>query len=452
MAEVDTRNRGRATSQRTPAAAETPPANSGRRELAAATLGGIVESFDWTIYAVLAPYFAADMFPGGSALTKILAAYLGFALGFVVRPFGSYIMGRISDRRGRRFGLMLSMGMIAGASFLIALLPTAAVAGLLAPVLLVLLRVVQGLSMGGENPSAAAYVTETAPRRLRFVYSGIQYSGVIIGNILCFGATTVLLAVLGKDGVAHGGWRLGFVAAGLLGLLSLWIRRTADESEEFVRDRADSAALDSGAGRAERRRLYTSSARNMSAVFLMTLGVTVSYYLGTTYLPQYAEHLGLTSGATGTASMILPLVLLIAAMVAAGALADRFGAARIFRWGTALLALCTVPVFTAMAHRTLPVWLATMLQLLCLAPGLALASVHFSTLFPIRVRVVAMGLPFALATGLFGGTFPLLAEALTAAGRIGLVPWCAAGAAAVAFAATFLVREPAEATPVTEPA
>ncbi|MET7905020.1 MFS transporter [Streptomyces sp. NPDC005336] len=425
-----------------PVAPATPAVShrNGRRELLAATVGGVVESFDWTIYAVLAPYFAAQIFPGDDPVAKLLGAYLGFAIGFVVRPFGSYVLGRISDRRGRRFGLMLSMGLIAGASFLLAALPTAASIGVLAPVLLVAIRLVQGLSMGGENPSVAAYVTETAPRRLRFLYSGISYSGVVIGNILCFGVLTVLLAVLGKDGVTDGGWRIGFVIAGLMGLLSLWVRRTADESEEFERNARPVA--DQAVDKAERRALYRAATPNMIAVFLMTLGTTVSYYLGTTYLPQYADNLGVISGALGTASMILPLIGLILAMVCSGLLGDRLGAANTFRAGMALLALCTVPLLEAMASGALPVWLATLLLLLCLAAPLALANVFFARLFPVRIRVVAMGLPFTLAVGIFGGTFPLVAEALASAGKIGLVPWVAAGASAISLAATFLVREP----------
>ncbi|MDI3389327.1 MFS transporter [Streptomyces sp. B-S-A8] len=417
------------------------PVRNGRRELLAGTVGGVVESFDWTIYAVLAPYFAAQMFPGDDPVTKVLGAYLGFAVGFVVRPFGSYVMGRISDSRGRRFGLMLSMVLISGASFLIAALPGAESIGILAPLLLILLRLVQGLSMGGENPSVAAYITETAPKRLRFLYSGISYGGIIFGNILCFGVVTVLLTVLGEEGVADGGWRIGFAVAGLLGLLSLWVRRAADESEEFTRSRQET---DPATDRAERRRLYKGSARNMTAVFLMTLGVTVSYYLGTTYLPQYAENLGLTSGAEGTGAMLVPLLLLIVAMAGSGVIADRTGPLNAFRTGVGMLAVCTVPVFLLMASGALPVWVATLLQFICLAAPLALANVLFARLFPVRIRVVAMGLPFTLGTGLFGGTFPLLAEALTARGLIDLVPWCAVAAAVIAFGATFLVREPAD--------
>ncbi|MGG2461327.1 MFS transporter [Streptomyces sp. RGM 3693] len=409
-------------------------ARKSRRALLAATVGGVVESFDWTVYAVLAPFFAVQVFPGDDPVTQLLGAYLGFAVGFVVRPLGSYLMGRIADARGRRFGLTLSMAVISAASVLIAALPTAATIGAAAPVLLVVLRLVQGLSMGGENPSAAAYVTETAPRALRFLYSAISYSGVIIGNVLSFGVLTLLLTTLGKDGVTGGGWRIGFLMAAVLGLLALWIRRGAQESEEFT---AQAAHRPTGA---ERRALLRTHARHLAAVFLITLGATVGYYFGTTYLPQYAAQLGVASAADSAAAMLPPLLVLIAAMAGVGRLADRLGALRTLRTGLALLAVGTVPLMTALAHRTLPMWLVTVVYLLLIAAPIGLANVLFAQLFPVAVRVVAMGVPFTLATGLFGGTFPLLAQALGKAGQLTLVPWWAAGAAAISFLGTYLVR------------
>ncbi|MFB7632557.1 MFS transporter [Streptomyces sp. NPDC056149] len=415
-------------------------ARQSRRALLAATVGGVVESFDWTVYAVLAPFFAAQVFPGDDPVAQLLGAYLGFAVGFVVRPLGSYLMGRIADARGRRFGLTLSMAVISAASALIAALPTAGTVGAAAPVLLVGLRLVQGLSMGGENPSAAAYVTETAPPALRFLYSALSYSGVVVGNILSFGVLTLLLTILGNDGVTGGGWRIGFLAAAALGLLALWIRRGAQESAEFT---AHAAHRPTGR---ERRTLLRAHARHLLAVFLITLGATVGYYFGTTYLPHYAAQLGVASDTASAAAMLLPLLALIAAMAGVGRLADRFGALPTLRAGLALLALGTVPLMTALAHRALPMWLVTVGYLLLIAAPIGLANVLFARLFPVAVRVVAMGVPFTLATGLFGGTFPLLAQALANTGRLTLVPWWAAGAAALSLLGTYLIRPPTSPT------
>ncbi|WP_263248749.1 MFS transporter [Saccharopolyspora rosea] len=414
---------------------------TGRRELLAGTVGGVVESFDWTIYAVLAPYFASRMFAGHDEVTKVLVAYAGFAISFVVRPVGSYLLGRVADARGRRFALMVSMGTICAGSLVIAALPTAATAGLAAPALLLLVRAVQGVAMGGENPSVAAYVTETAPAGRRFLHSALSYCGVIIGNVLCFAVVGALLLGFGEQGVVDGGWRIGFVVGAVLGLLAFWVRGTAAESGEFRRDAAPRPRL-------------RGQLRNMVAVFLMTTGTTVGYYFGTTYLPEFAEQAGVSHAAANNLGMVPNLVLLMAAMAVAGVLADRFGAVRVFRIGLVLLALVTVPVMTALTAGRLPVWVATALYLvLGVAPTISLANVLFAEVFPVRVRVVAMGVPFTLGVALFGGTFPLVAQGLGAAGLLDAVPWAAAGAAALGLVGTAVLspaRQPVTAVPNDE--
>ncbi|SDW43685.1 MFS transporter, MHS family, alpha-ketoglutarate permease [Saccharopolyspora shandongensis] len=403
----------------------------GRRELLAGTVGGVVESFDWTIYAVLAPYFASQMFAGNNELTKLLAAYAGFAVSFVVRPFGSYLLGRLADARGRRFALMVSMIAICLGSLLIALLPTAASIGVAAPALLVLLRALQGVAMGGEAPSVAAYISETAPSNRKFLFSALSYSGVIIGNVLCFAVVGVLLLVMGKPGVVDGGWRIGFVIAAVFGVLAFWVRSIAAESGEF----------ESGKREVQRPKL-AGHMRNMIAVFLMTTGVTVGYYLGTTYMPEYAAQVGAAPAASSNLSMIPSLLLLIAAMAVFGILADRFGGMRVFRIGLVLLALCTVPLMTALAQGWLPVWAVTTLYLvLGVAPTIALANVLSARGFPVEVRVVCMGVPSTLSIALFGGTFPLLAQGLGAAGYLAAVPWVAATVAAIALVGTALFKQ-----------
>ncbi|MFI9030489.1 MFS transporter [Streptomyces sp. NPDC053560] len=233
---------------------------------------------------------------------------------------------------------------------------------------------------------------------------------------------------------AGGGWRIGFLVAAALGLVALWIRRGVQESAEFTEAGAD------GPKGAERRALYRANLRNMAAVFLISVGATAGYYYGTAYLPQYAQQLGVVSGTESAASMLGPLVLLIAAMVVVGRLADRLGALRTLRAGLCLLAVATVPLMLALAHGALPMWLVTVVYLTLIAAPIGLTNVLFAQLFPVAVRVVAMGVPYTIAIGLFGGTFPLLAQGLAKAGHLTLVPWWAAGAAAVSLAGTFLIR------------
>ncbi|MER5391544.1 MFS transporter [Saccharopolyspora sp. NPDC002686] len=403
----------------------------GRRELIAGAVGGIVESFDWTIYAILAPFFASQMFAGEDGLTKLLSAYAGFAVGFVVRPLGSYLLGRIADARGRRFSLVISMATICLGSLLIAVLPTAATIGVAAPVLLVLLRALQGIAMGGENPSVAAYITETAPENRRFLYSSLSYTGAFIGNIVCFVVVGALMAVMGEQGVTDGGWRIGFVVAAVFGVLAFWVRSSAAESEEFESEKQVE----------EPRPKVREHLRNMLSVFLMTTGTTVGVYYGTVYLPEYAAQVGVEHSVATNLEMVPALLALIAAMAVSGLLADRFGGMRVFRVGALALAVGTVPLMTALAQGWLPMWaVATCYLVLGVAPTTAVANVMYSEVFPVAVRVVAMGVPFTLAIALFGGTFPLLAEGLAALGSLTAVPWVAAGTAVITLLGTWVFK------------
>ncbi|KOU38055.1 hypothetical protein ADK54_30090 [Streptomyces sp. WM6378] len=409
---------------------------AGSRSLWAAMAGSAVETFDWTLYALLVPYFSGQLVGPGAAGTLVF--YTGFAVGFLARPLGSVVLGRFGDRRGRRAAMLLSMTVLAAGCFALAALPTADRFGPGSVVLLVLVRIVQGLAVGAENSTVAAYVTETAPPERRMLYSGVSYGGVILGTVLCYLVLAALLAHFGPQQLRDGGWRAGFALGGLLGLAAVLIRRWAAESPEFLAC-ARSDRHDSDARGSRSRRLVR---RNATAVFFMTAGLTSGYYLTITYLPQYVRHTAGTADARGTAAMVAPLLLLLALMAATGALADRVGARPVFRAGLLLTALATVPAYAAVSARRLPAWIAATLVLACLAGPLATANVFFARLFPVRIRVVAMGLPLTLSIALFGGAFPLLAEALADAGHVRLVPWAATAAATLSLAATCLVREP----------
>ncbi|MFI1105961.1 MFS transporter [Streptomyces melanogenes] len=415
---------------------------SQRRALGAATVGSAVEAFDWALYALLVPYFSGQLVAPGTAGT--LVAYGGFAVGFLARPLGSVLLGRFADRRGRRAAMLLSMTVVAAGCFALAALPTAGRIGTGSVVLLVLVRVVQGLALGGENSSVAAYVTETAPPGRRMLYSGISYGGVIVGTALCYLVLAALLARFGPHGLREGGWRAGFAVGGLLGLTAVLVRRWAAESPAFL---ACARSRPQGGDERDSRSWHTGSwqavRRNAAAVFLMTAGLTSGYYLTVTYLPEYTRHTTGASDARGIAAMVAPLLILLALMTVTGALADRVGARPVFRTGLLLTALVTTPLYAAVSAQRVAPWIAATLVLACLAGPLATANVFFARLFPVRIRVVAMGLPLTLSVALFGGTFPLLAEALADAGHIRLVPWAASAAAVLSLAATFLVREPA---------
>ncbi|WP_188268901.1 MULTISPECIES: MFS transporter [unclassified Streptomyces] len=428
-----------------PAPAEdAAPARRPRRELLAASVGSVVEAYDWTIYGILAPYFAEQLFPGSSPTARLIAAYLGFALGFLVRPLGSVVIGRLTDTRGRRFGLTLTVGLIAAGSLLLAVIPGHASIGLAAPILVVAARLVQGLSVGAENPSAAAYVTETAPGRSRYFYSAVSYGGVVLGSALSFLVLAVLLGVFGETGVEDGAWRLAFVFGALLGLTALWIRRGAAESEVFAKDARER-------GGASPWPVLRASLRPLLVVFAITSGATTVFYFLTVDFPAYAADAGAATKEEASGALLLGMVALLAGMLAAGRAADRFGALKVLRIGFAGLALGSVPLLAGMVAGRVPVPLVTVVLLLLLALPLSVSNVFAGQLFPPAVRAVAVGLPGALAISLFGGTFPALAEWLRSTGHGGWVPWWPAVTCAVALLASWGVREhPLPDTPVSE--
>ncbi|WP_328298768.1 MFS transporter [Streptomyces sp. NBC_00435] len=434
------------------------PARRPRRELAAATVGSVVEAYDWTIYGILAPYFAEALFPGTSPTAKLIAAYLGFALGFLVRPLGSVLIGRLTDTRGRRFGLTLTVGLIAAGSLFLAVVPGYASIGLAAPLLVVGARLVQGLSVGAENPSVAAYVTETAPAGRRYFYSAVSYGGVVLGSALSFIVMNVLLGVFGETGVEDGAWRFGFVFGGLLGLTALWIRRGAAESSVFT------AAAKAPTAKSPEAKAPTAKAAvvkapspwpvlrahlgRLAVVFAITSGATTTFYFVTVDFPSYADSAGAATKEETSAALLLGMVALLLAMLGGGRAADRFGALPVLRLGFAGLALGSVPLLMAMTSGRVPVQLVTVVLLFLLGLPLAVSNVFAGQLFPPAVRAVAVGLPTAAAISLFGGTFPMLAELLRSAGHNDWLPWWPALTAAAALAASWGVREhPVSVTP-----
>ncbi|MFF0414298.1 MFS transporter [Kitasatospora sp. NPDC004745] len=426
--------------------------------MAAATVGSVVESFDWNVYAVLAPYFAADLFGHGKGgLGGLLGAYAGFAVGFVARPVGSYLIGRLSDTRGRRFALTLGMSVIAAASLGIAVVPDQRSIGAWAAVLAVAARVVQGLAFGGEAPSVAAYVTETAPPRHRFAFSSVSYGGIILGSLLSYGVLALLLHTLGKDGVTHGGWRWAFVVAALLGLAAVWVRRAAPESAEFHRARRERGQADRGrargpAGPPPFARVLRDHRRAVLTVFLNTLGGTVGYYFALVYLPQYAAAYGVVDKEEATSFMTVVLAVVLATMLLTGAAADRIGLLPVARVGFALPVLLVPLLLTALRQGWLPFQAVAVLLGMLVATVLGTLNVFTGLLFPTEVRALGLGVVNATTIAAFGGTFPLLAEWLRDHHHLGLIPGyvtlCTAGPALGLVTA---LRVPSFAAAVGEP-
>ena len=403
------------------------------RVVVASTAGIFVESLDWTMYALLAPYFAGQVFPGDDPVTRVLGAYVVFAVGFVVRPLGSYVMGRITDTRGRRTGLLASVSLIAVGAAVIAAAPTYAVAGWWAAVVVVLARMLQGIAMGGEVATAATYVVEVAPPERRHRYGAFAYSGDALGTLGGTVVLAVLLGVLGPDGLRDGGWRIAFVIAALCGLLALWIRRGVPESEVFERAR-DAGVEPAGP-------LLRRHAGRMALAFMLTIGSTMGVYFGSVYLPEFAGHTGRYTETQAASQHTVALICLLVAMIASGFLADRFGPLVLIRTGFTAAAVLVVPLMLGLAAGAVPYLVAAPLFTICVGLQLGVTPVAGARLFPVPIRAVALGVPAGAAIALFGGTFLFVAEWLISRDALRLVPVWAAAGLTVSAVGSWLVSE-----------
>jgi MHS family alpha-ketoglutarate permease-like MFS transporter len=399
----------------------------------ASTAGIFVESLDWTIYGLLAPYFAGQVFPGDDRVTQVLGAYVVFAAGFVARPVGSFLMGRITDTRGRRAGLLVSVALIAVGSAVIALAPTYAVAGPWAAVVVVAARLLQGIAMGGEVATAATYVVEVAPPDRRHRYGAFAYSGDALGTLAATVVLAVLIGVLGVDGVEGGGWRIAFALASLCGLIALWIRRGVPESEVFERAQA--------AGAEPAPTLVRRHLGRMLLAFMLTIGSTMGVYFGSVYLPEFAVHTGRYTEGAATSQHTVALVCLLVAMITSGFLADRVGPLPMIRIGFTAAAVLVVPLMLGVAAGVVPYLVAAPLFTACIGLQLGVTPVAGARLFPVPIRAVALGVPAGAAIAVFGGTFLFVAEWLISHDALRLVPVYAAVGLTISAVGSWLVSE-----------
>lgn len=403
-----------------------------RLQLLAASVGTVVESFDWIIYAVLAPYFASQMFPGSNPAAQLLSTYMVFAIGFIIRPLGAVIMGRVVDRRGRRFGLVLSVWIISVGSVIIALAPTASSIGLGAAIIIVLTRMGQGISVSGEQAAAGTYLVETAPHNRIYLFGSIGSAATYIGQMLALGTVATLLAVLGQEALQNGGWRWGFAICGLLGIIASWIRRIAPESEVFEKEvKADPQPV---------LPVLKAHWRQSLAVFMMLVPATMGLYFVTSYMPVYLNATG--AATKEQVAVILPwlTMFLIAVIIVAGAAADRIGGLRMARASCIFLAVCTVPIILGMSSGTLPVAGGSIVYLIGLGAVTAPFAVLAPQLFPARVRATGVSLPSMLAVAIFGGTFPLVAQAMLTSNALGFLPYYIGSGAVIGLIGTFVIR------------
>ncbi len=377
------------------------PAGQRLRAIVGGSVGNLVEWYDWYAYSAFALYFSGAFFPKGDKTAQLLNTAGVFALGFLMRPIGGWMFGRIADRVGRKQSMTLSVLLMSLGSLLIALIPTYSSIGIIAPIILLLARLLQGLSVGGEYGVSATYLSEMATANRRGFYSSFQYVTLIGGQLIALGIQLLLQKVLLTEAeLMDWGWRIPFVIGAVLSVVAFYLRRSLHETQAFE---AQKGKKDSGKGSVAALRQHP---RAVLTVVGLTLGGTLAFYTYTTYMQKFLANTVKLSNGEATLLSFCSLLLFALLQPAFGALSDRIGRKPLLLGFGVLGSLCTVPLLTALSHTT-SLWQAFFLMmaaLLIVSGYTSINAIVKAELFPAEIRALGVGLPYALTVAIFGGS------------------------------------------------
>ncbi|CAJ0702112.1 Alpha-ketoglutarate permease [Ralstonia edaphis] len=402
-----------------------------------ASSGNLVEWFDFYVYAFSSLYFAPAFFPSGDRTTQLLNTAGVFAAGFLMRPIGGWLFGRIADKHGRRTAMMISVLMMCGGSLLIAVLPTYAQIGALAPFLLLVARLFQGLSVGGEYGTSATYMSEVALQGRRGFFASFQYVTLIGGQLCAVLVLVILQQLLTTAELKAWGWRIPFVVGALTALIALYLRKSLHETQSASARKAEHAGTIRGAWQHK-------------GAFLRVLGFTAGgsliFYTFTTYMQKYLVNTAHMDTKTASNVMTAALFVYMVLQPVFGALSDRIGRRNSMLLFGAFSVLGTVPLMKALATVSTPLAAFGLITL-------ALAIVSFYTsisglikaeMFPPEVRAMGVGLSYAIANAVFGGSAEYVALWFKQAGSESTFYWYVTALCAVSFIVTYFMPDPSK--------
>ncbi|MFI9381534.1 MFS transporter [Kutzneria sp. NPDC052558] len=403
------------------------------------SIGNLIEWYDWYAYTAFSLYFAKVFFPAGDTTAQLLNTAGVFAVGFLMRPIGGWLMGRYADRYGRRAALTLSVAMMAAGSLVIALTPGYDSIGVAAPLLLVAARLAQGISVGGEYATSATYLSEVATPGKRGFYSSFQYVTLTAGQLVALGVQIILQNTLSSAEMASWGWRIAFVIGALGALVVMWLRATMDESQAFV----NQAASGLPANERGSLRVLLQHPRECLLVCGLTLGGTVAFYTYTTYLQKFMVNTSKIDINAVTWVNFLALLAFVVIQPLAGALSDRVGRRPLLLFFGIAGTLLTVPLLSLLAGaRTPALAFLIMLGSLVIVTGYtSINAIVKAELFPTNVRAMGVGLPYALTVAIFGGTAEYIALWLKQAGHESVFFYYVAGCVLVSLVVYATMRE-----------
>ncbi|WP_406654459.1 MFS transporter [Bacillus cereus] len=393
------------------------------------SVGNLIEWYDWYVYSAFAVYFSAEFFPKGDPTSQLLNTAAIFAVGFLMRPIGSLLMGRYADRHGRRAALTLSITVMAGGSLIIACTPSYESIGIMAPIILVLARLLQGLSLGGEYGTSATYLSEMASSGRRGFYSSFQYVTLVAGQMVALGVQIVLQQLLSEPDMKAWGWRIPFIIGAMGAVAVLWLRRTMDESEQFSNIKSQKRE---SAGTV---RALMKHPKAVLTVVGLTLGGTVAFYTYTTYLQKFMVNtVGLPKEVVSWINFVALLIFVVLQPIA-GLLSDKIGRRPLLMAFGILGTLLTAPIFFFMEKTTEPIvaFLLMVVGLIIVTGYTSINAIVKAELFPTEIRALGVGLPYALTVAIFGGTAEFIALWLKSIGMESLFYFYVAGCIAISF-------------------
>ena len=387
----------------TPQMSSSPTSFNRLRSIFGGSVGNLVEWYDWYTYSAFTLYFGKTFFPNSSPTAALLSAASIFAVGFFMRPIGGWLLGIYGDRKGRRAALTASVFLMSGGSLLIAIIPGYNTIGVMAPILLVCARLLQGLSVGGEYGASATYLSEMAGQKHRGFWSSFQYVTLIMGQLSALAVLLILQRTLTETQLETWGWRIPFAIGAVLAVVAVWLRRGLEET----------AAFQNVAPQARRSnvRELLKHPRAIFTVIGLTAGGTVAFYTFTTYAQKFLVNTAHFSKNDATLASAASLFVFMLLQPAVGAISDIVGRRPVLTAFGIFGALCTVPLMSALATSTsvTSAWLLLCVALLIVSGYTSINAVVKAELFPAEIRALGVGLPYALAVSVFGGTAEYIA-------------------------------------------
>jgi MHS family alpha-ketoglutarate permease-like MFS transporter len=399
-----------------------------------ASSGNLVEWFDFYIYSFLALYFAPAFFPSGNPTTQLLNTAGVFAAGFLMRPIGGWMFGRIADKHGRRTSMMISVLMMCAGSLVICFLPTYASIGAWAPFFLLIARLFQGLSVGGEYGTSATYMSEVALQGRRGFFASFQYVTLIGGQLAALLVLVVLQQLLTTEELRAWGWRIPFGIGALAAVVSLYLRKSLDETTT-----------------AETRKLKEAGTlrglMQHKGAFLTVIGFTAGgsliFYTFTTYMQKYLVNTAGMHAKTASNVMTAALFIYMIMQPAFGALSDRIGRRKSMLWFGGLATFCTVPLLYALKDVTSPVmaFVLVVIALAIVSLYTSISGLIKAEMFPAEVRALGVGLSYAVANAVFGGSAEYVALFLKSIGSETTFYWYVTALCAISWIVSLRMRD-----------